>query len=168
MLIQQWVLHQNKLSSLISKIVIGWDPENPIESLLELASSGAGCTKEELRKAIEETKDSPFGGDALSSFFNWNPFSKYPIDKDYEMYCLTKFEGKTKQEVKQLWKDKETVEKLENGISEKLRKTNGYGYVNCKYLRNTEGIKFMISTSYELPFSGWQDKKVIEAFIKAK
>ena len=72
-----------KLQLLIMQVVLCWDPNDPIEVMLEQAALAAGCTKEELAKAVASTHITPFNGNPLSDFFGWNS----PEVQKYRVWC---------------------------------------------------------------------------------
>lgn len=89
-----------ELCALITAIVLEWNPNDPIESMMDSASKFVGCTKEELMKAITGSSNGGvFGGNAICDFFNHNPFGKFKVDKDYERFCLVTYDNMTDKEV---------------------------------------------------------------------
>jgi hypothetical protein len=161
-----------KLSKLITHIVLGWDPNDPVESMLKLASSYIKVTPDQLREAIKiSSNGGVFGGNALSSFFGWNPFSKAPIDRDYEKFCLTEISGKPVGEVDQMHADQDLGEKLLEKMDIKIQKATPGTFLYplcCRPCRQNDGsLHFWINTGRFTQIDGWKTQQEIEEFLKS-
>ena len=153
---------RTKMADLISDVVLAWDPVNPIDSMLAAASKTAGCTLDELKKAVEVcTGDNPFGGDSLTSFFDWNPFSKRPINRDYLRFCLVTFEKQTPEQVDQRYADEDLGENLMNRINK-----SGDIHVVCVAPERTPtGLKFWVNSGQPTPIDGWKTEADLEQYL---
>lgn len=142
------------LADLITHLVLGWDPNNPITSMLDLACEylhkntpvsfkvldyskpkheavfhreiwDIDTLKANLKNAIESsTNGGVFGGNSLSYFFDWNPFGKPPIDRPYQRWCLVNFSGMTEKEVDQKFADEDLGEVLLEKMQTVIRELN--------------------------------------------
>jgi hypothetical protein len=162
---------EGKLADLITHIVLNWNPEDPIESMLKSASEHIKCEVSELRGAIEGSRSGGvFGGNALSSFFDWNPFSKAPIDEKYERWCRLTICKEDKKEVDQSYKDQKLGEQLLEKLKTKCRKAAEGSYASlpmcCSPSRSSEGLQFWINTGRFTQIDGWKTQKEIEQFLK--
>jgi len=154
----------SKLRDLITRIVVEWDPNNPVNSMINSAAATIGVAPESLKQIIEKHPDNnnnPFGGDQLSSFFDHNPFSRYEYDRNYLRFCLKKFDEKTDEEVDQKFADEDLSIMLENKIKNKLKGSGEYIFC-CTPKRNENGLQFWINSS---KFSGWKTEPEIEEWL---
>ena len=163
-----------QMTNLINDVVLKWDPENPIDSMLDAASASAGCDRKELEAALHKSDHSgnPFSGNALSSFFDWNPFSKPPVDRDYLRFCLTKFSGKTDEEVNVQYADEDKGEELKALLDAHIKSNprNGYASVHsCSPRRSKDGNKlaFWVNTGNSTQIDGWKDEEALRAFLQS-
>jgi len=159
-----------QLAKLITAIVLEWDPENPVETMLDSACKFVKCDKTELTKALKQSHEggNPFRGNSLSAFFDWNPFSKPPIDRDYEGFCLIKFSGWTEEKVLQKWADQDLGEKLLEKINAKFKQiapNNYYSALCCSPRRDDSGLAFWVNTGRRTQIDGWQTEESIEEFF---
>ena len=161
----------DKLCALITTIVLDWDPNRPIDSMLESASKFVGCTKDELTRAIENSDNGgPFGGNAICDFFNHNPFSKFEVNEDYERFCLVNFDNKTDKEVDQIFNDRHLGETLLEKIIKKCRDSNPNSWcfpLCCSPRRGKNGLGFWINTGRLTQIDGWKTEKEINEFLKS-
>ena len=162
-----------QMTNLINDVVLKWDPEDPINTMLTAASASAGCDRKELEAALHKSDHSgnPFGGDALSSFFDWNPFSKPPIDRDYLRFCLIKFEGKTDEQVDVQYADEDKGEELKALLQAHIKRNprNGYASIHaCSPRRSEDGnnLAFWVNTGKTTQIDGWKDEEALRAFLK--
>lgn len=161
----------NLLSELITLIVLSWDPNDPIESMLERAASYCGSNVTDLKKALEKSNNGGvFGGNALADFFDWNPFSEAPIDRKYLRFCLINFNGKTKVEVDQKFADEDLGKDLLKKINDKIRscpKNGKYASLAmcCSPRRSEEGLSFWINTGRSTVIDGSHTEESIKKFL---
>ena len=160
-----------QLAELISYIVLLWDPNDPIESMLKLAAEQVDVDKEALRKSIfDSSNGGVFGGDSLSHFFDHNPFGKFPIDRDYLRYCLETFEKMTKEQVDQQFADEDLGEDLLKRLKEKCKsnQANRYSSVMCCAPRRKEDgtLEFWVNTGSTTQIDYWKTQEELEAFLK--
>lgn len=167
------------LADLITYIVLNWDPMKPIESMMNAAvdflKKNRDCPDtilSDLEKAIETSSNGgPFGGDALSSFFDWNPFSKTPEDKEYTRYCLVNFDGWTHERVDQKFADKELGESLLARINAEIRRREPQCYrtaLCCSPRRDGNKLMFWVNTGSFTQIDGWHTEAELERFISSK
>jgi len=164
---------QRKMNALISEVALSWDPNNPIESMLTSAAAQVkGLTAEELKSAIEKSRcGGAFGGDALSDFFSWNPFSKAPEDRDYLRFTRVQIGGEDPEVVEQSFRDKDLGHDLLQRVQEAVNKAHaGQGYhfnaMCCSPRRMDDGsLKFWINTGRRTQIDGWKTQAEIESFI---
>ena len=166
-----------KMAGLIHHIIINWDPNDPIDSMLNLASGYASLngdpknvfTVSDLREAVEKSScGHVFGGDALTNFFNWNPFSDAPIDREYEKWCRVTFNKETPEEVDQNYVDIEVGNKYKDLINEKIRKAGSQQYNSamcCRPRRGKDGLGFWINTGRSTVIDGWKTETQIKSFL---
>jgi hypothetical protein len=193
-----------KLANLITEIVLAWNPNEPVDSMLEAAGKylSENCPTQwtrveyvdgkrekkihrrpkwsaqqftgELKNAIENNPSdrsgsNPFGGNALSSFF---PFSKAPIDRKYERYCLVRFNEMTDAEVDQKYADQDQGELYLKQINDVIRNVGREGFpcyssaLCCRPDRRSGSLQFWINTGGSSVIDGWKTADEIESFIK--
>lgn len=162
--------HLDKVSSLITDIVLNWDPNDPIDSMLNTASSHIGCSVDELTKAIEDSSyGGVFGGNTLSDFFHRNPFGDANIDEKYERFCLMNFNGKSKEEVDQVFNDRKLGKTLYEKIRAKAKSNGKNGYlapICCSPRRMNDGtLAFWINTGRSTQMDGWKTEEEIEEYL---
>ena len=173
-----WSKHDDamirKMAALITDVALAWDPENPIDSMIEAAAKYIGVAVPVLRDAIDKSDHgagNPFRGNSLSDFFDYNPFGKRPVDRDYERFCMVKFEGKTEADVDLLYADQDLGESLLERINAIVRQHDAYGSraLSCSPKRDQDGnLKFWVNTGTTTQIDGWQTRERLEAFIAAK
>ena len=148
---------RQKCADLITAIVLKWDPEDPVDSMLAVASEHIGEDLQELRTAIEvgSSGASPFGGDSLSSFFDHNPFGKFKVDRKYLRFCYTRFNDMTPKQVTQLFKDEDLSDKLLKKLNE--ARVENYFYC-CSPKRDDNGLRFWLNGS---ALYGWFTKEQV-------
>lgn len=161
---------EQKMSELIIKIVLEWDPNTPIYSMVKTGAEFIEVEIPTLNKVIEATK---FSADFLCDFFDHNPFdsSRDRKDEAYERFCLINFHGKTKQEVDQKFADEELGAKLLKQINERIRKAdpNGYRSALCcspkRFESDPQILHFWINTGRSTQIDGWKTEADIKKFI---
>lgn len=157
-------------ANLITKIVLEWDPMDPVESMLKSASEFIEMDYEEFKSGVENSScGGLFGGNALSSFFNWNPFSEAPIDRDYERFCLLNFGDMTDKEVDQKFSDEDLGKELLEAMKKKVRESSDGRYVHlpmcCSPNRTKDGLRFWINTGRSTQIDGWKTEDEIREFL---
>lgn len=129
----------------------------------------------ELERALDECNaGGAFGGDALSYFFDKNPFS-FKDDSDdfqgYRKFCMFEFEGKSKEEVAQKFSDemlgKEFLKKLRDKVIEV--KENSYLFPMCCNPRRRKNgqLVFWINTGRSTQIDGWKTEYEISDFLRS-
>lgn len=161
-----------KLASLISEIVLAWNPEDPTDSMLAAAAKQIGVEVPVLEDAIAKSHNGGvFGGNALSSFFRWNPFDEAPIDRTYERFCLVKFCGKTDAEVDQKYADQDLGKSLRERINAAILERHGRDFYTtamcCSPNRNGKELKFWVNTGRQTQIDGWKTQAELERFIRS-
>lgn len=159
-----------KLAALITDIVLNWDPMDPVNSMTLVAANHIKCPIVDLTNAVANTgSGGPFGADALSSFFDWNPFCKAPIDRDYLRYVLITFQGKTNEEVNQKYADEDLGDSLLTRINAKMKELAGGKYgpfaMYCQPSRDGDNLKFWVNTGERTNVDGWKTQAELEDFI---
>lgn len=158
-----------KLCSLITTIVLEWNPNDPIKSMLFSAAKASGCDLDELKKAIENSDNGGvFGGNAICDFFDHNPFGKFKVEEDYERFCLVYFGGKSNEEVNQIFADRNLGETLLEKLIKKVRECNPNSYLIpmcCSPRRGKDGLGFWINTGRSTQIDGWKTEKEINKFL---
>lgn len=155
------------MAQLITAVVLGFDPMDPVDTLLKSASdflykNGVETTTDEIKKAgFEGGAGGVFGGDSLSSFFDHNPFAKWEHDRDYLRYCYVK-DGMTNEEVDQKFADEDLGNALLKSLNKKFRPD--HHFLCCSPRRNGDDLKFWLNTG---SFCGWYDQDDIEGFISS-
>ena len=161
-----------KLANLITHVVIHWNPMRPIDSMIYDAAFFVKCDVIKLHIAVEKSRaGGVFGGDSLSDFFSWNPFSSTPIDRDYKRYCLITFNGKTPVEVDKEFAIIDLGKSLLKKINDKINTCNKNSYYSalCCSPRQFEndGLHFWINTGGQTQIDGWKTQKQIEEFLSS-
>jgi len=87
-----------KLTELLSRIVMNWNPARHEDSMYEVAADHVGVTAQQLRTAVEghvayratiEMLDRGTRmAQPISYFFGWNTGTKIPYDEEYRDYWL--------------------------------------------------------------------------------
>jgi hypothetical protein len=162
-----------KMAMLISHIVLNWKPSDPVDSILHLASEFAGTTVPDLRAAIEKagSSSSPFGGNALADFFDWNPFSDSPIDREYEKWCRVTISKEDPDKVDQSHCDIDLGKEYRKRINDHIKKANPNDWTTalcCSPRRDKEGkLIFWINTGRQTNIDGWKTEQDIQNFLKS-
>jgi len=160
-----------QLAALITDIVLNWDPNNPVDSMLKTAAKHVGITSDELENAIKKSScGGVFGGNSLSFFFDHNPFGKMVVDRKYERFCLVTYNEKTDKEVDQRFADEDLGEKLFIKLTKKAKESgNGYLGPLCCSPRRFENNKlhFWINTGRSTQIDGWKTQKEIEDYLSS-
>lgn len=76
-----------RLQALIAGVVVAWNPEDPIETMLVAAAVNIGCDRDALDQAIRHMHVGPFAGNPLGDFFGWNTFGPAPEETAYRTWC---------------------------------------------------------------------------------
>lgn len=157
-------------ADLIAQMTIFFDPEDPINSLLDTAANAVGCSAEGLREAVSKTSDSMvFSGNALADFFNWNPFSKTPIDRPYFRYVLKRFGDQSDEEIDQKFADEDLGDSLLERMKERAKELSGGSYgpspLCCSPSRTKEGLRFWVNTGTFSQIDGWKTQEELEAWL---
>jgi hypothetical protein len=163
------------LTKLITKIVLEWNPMDPVASMLKSATDYIAVnghpTVDEFDEAISQSRPGgPFCGDALSSFFNWNPFSEAPIQEDYEKWCYVNVWKKPEAEIDQIQSDRRLGKELLKKINDKIREANKGSYswaMCCSPSRSKNGLSFWINTGGSTNIDGWKTEADIDKFLKS-
>jgi len=160
-----------KMADLITAVVLAWDPNLPTDSMLQAAAKYIKAPLVDLEKAIN-IDGGPFAGDALSTFFSWNPFSEAPDNREYRKYLATKFGGQSKSEVDQRFADEDMGKDLLKRLREAVRKADPHSLSNhifcCSPKRFQDGsLHFWVNTGRSTQIDGWKIQKDLEAFIKS-
>jgi hypothetical protein len=163
----------DKMSEMITKIVLEWNPNDPIDSMIKSAAEYIEMEPKALKKGIEENaKGGLFNGDALSSFFDWNPFGDAPLDEKYRRFAHVKISGEAPKVFDQGIKDEKLGKKLKDKINIKIREAAGGGYCStamcCAPKRlEDDKLKFWINTGTSTQIDGWKSEEDIKAFLKS-
>jgi hypothetical protein len=163
-------LDASRLAQLITAMVLAFDPMDPIDSLVKSAAENVGCKFGELKdKVMKSEVGGVFGGDPLSDFFDWNPFSPSPLDQDYQRWVLVEFlKKKTNEQVDQMYADKELGKKLLQRLRDKFKEQKcWYAPLCCSPSRTEKGeLSFWINTGRTTNIDGRKTQKEIEDFLK--
>ncbi len=155
----QWI---NDLANLVTEVVLRWDPMDPIQSMLYIASAIALCNVDELGTAISNGHISgPFGGDSLGIFFDRVRQRPPTTDhRPYQRYVMTTHGGKTDAEVDQLWADQDLGKELKARLVAKVE-----AIFTCTPHRNGDELLFWVNAGGNRKFDGWKTQAEIEAFL---
>ena len=141
---------------------------------MEAASITVGCNRDDLEAALAKTGGvNPFSGNALSSFFDYNPFSSKEVDRDYERYCYEEVNKVPKAEVDQIFADRDLGKKLFKKLKDKCKKDNNdkVSYYLCPMCcspsRHKGKLRFWINTGRDTQLDGWKSPEDIEAFLNS-
>jgi len=159
-----------QISDMVSHIVLEWNPNDPIQSMLSAAAEFSqtlhkytnSFTVEELDAAVHGSSvGGVFGGDALSAFFDHDPFGKFPTDRKYQRFCLTEFNEMTDAVVDQKFADEDLGEKLLEDLREaqKVGDPSSYTYMlACSPQRDKNSLKFWLNDGV---YYGWHNMNEI-------
>jgi hypothetical protein len=167
-----------KIINLISDLILQWDPMNPVDSMIQAATdiiNEIGVKKvtfEEFKKKIMESKaGGVFGGNPLSDFFDWNPFSKPLTDMAYERWCRVQFNNEKPEDVDQDHNDRNLGYELLDKIIAKGREFYGNRYFSmalcCSPSRRGKDLKFWINTGRQTQIDGWKSLDEINAYLNS-
>ncbi len=172
-----------KENELISKMVVEWDPMNPVESLVrscgEFLIAETGVTDEmkkvdvyqhlheDLRAALEQ--QGVFSPDPLRDFFNISLGSDEEL-KRYTDHCLIKYEGWTQERVDQKNRDKALGNELLDLMVKKARELSCDTYclapLCCSPRRFDNGeLRFWINTGRKTQIDGWKTEAQIRDWL---
>lgn len=153
-----------RLSGLITAIVLGWHPQDPIETLLRAAAVNVNVEVKRLREAVERETQNLFGGDSLWSF--WGDRRSEAPDQEYWRWCMLHVERKPVAEVDQFFEDRRLGFLLKEQLEAKLRATGRHCYVYaCSPQREDGVLKFWVNTSRETEIAGWQTHDQLQQFL---
>ena len=160
------------MAKLITKIVLGWDPEDPVESMLESAGHMIEKTGQQVREEIIDPKvGGVFGGNALSSFFDWNPFSEPPVDRKYQRFCMVDIEGQDPADVDEKFRIEDLGKSYKERINNKIKEAdnNTWTYAMCcsPSVFDDGTLNFWINTGTRTQIDGWKSEDDIKAFLKS-
>lgn len=163
--------HIDKISSLITDIVLEWNPNEPIQSMLETASKHIGCTFDDLENAIYNSRcGGVLGGNPLSDFFSRSPFDSLEIDENYERFCLINFNEKSNNDVNQIFSDRKLGKILYEKLRKKCKENGRNSYLSplcCSPRRMNDGsLAFWINTGRSTQMDGWKTEEEINDFLK--
>lgn len=163
---------EQKIRGLVEHVVLNWDPMNPIENMLYLAAKYIGTKPKLLRAAINKSSNGGvFGGNALSDFFDWNPFSDPKIDREYQRWCMKKFEGKSDKDIDTMYADIDLGKSLRERVNAAIKQRNPGEYNNamcCRPQRNDKGeLHFWVNTGTSTQIDGWKTREDLEKFISS-
>ena len=153
-----------KIQELISKIVLEWDPMDPLDSMFKSVGAFLNVPVKEVKEAFEKcSSPGVFGGDSLSYLFNHNPFEKFKIDRDYLRYCMTKISGKTDEFVDEKFASEDLGDRLLDELNKEARKHRTYGGFLCaspSKLKN--GMSFWLNDG---TYYGWHSEQEVVDLI---
>ena len=163
------------MADMITKIVLEWQPEDPIQSMMLSASAFCGCTPEDLTDCVGSTRGGGvFSGDALSNFFDWNPFSEAPIQEEYEKWVWANIYKQPEKEIEERQADRALGKQLLKEMGDMLReiypKGEYYsGPMSCSPRRTKDSkLLFWINTGRQTQIDGWKTEEDIRAFIAGR
>jgi hypothetical protein len=163
-----------KLAKLITKIILEWNPMDPVKTMLESAADGAGCIVDELTQAVMGSAThqvNPFNGNAISYFFDWN--LRPTLDRKYLRYAMIEFGGKTAKQVDQGFADDDYSESVTKRLQEAYRTRNGGSWSSkfwphsVKIKREGKELKLFINCAHKCNIDGWRTKEEVENFLKS-
>jgi len=159
------------MAALITKIVLEWEPLDPVNSMISSAAAFIQVPIEKLRTVLEAARSGGvFGGNALADFFRWNPFSEPPIQEEYEHYCWVQIWKRDPKEIEQIQSDRalgrSLLERLDQALAtaHKGDELPPHAYC-CSPQRGPSGLRFWINTGRMTQIDGWKAQAEIESFI---
>jgi hypothetical protein len=167
------------MADLITYIVLHWNPMLPTDSMLtsavdfinSIVDKNFNITLPKFKELMEKIQvGGAFSGDPLSTFFDHNPFATFPIDREYERYCLVNFSGKTNEEIDQQYADRDLGEDLLKKMIKKIKEAdpNCYSFpLCCSPRRGRDGLWFWINTGRQTQIDGGKTLEQIEEFLKS-
>ena len=160
---------ERKMAALITNIVLNWDPEDPVDSMIAAGAKHIECDTKEFVSALQKsTAGGVFGGNPLSSFFDQNPFhfTKPENGDEYRRFCMVKISGKAEKDVDRVFSDERLAEDLHVALLEYAKK-QGYSIHACEPRRTNEGVlRFFINTGHGTNIDYWRTEEELRGFIK--
>ncbi len=170
-----------KENELITLMVLGWDPMNPVDSLvrvcgdflnkeLSVPSSKEVDTYQHLHEDFldaMEHANSVFSGDPLRNFFERTSGS-YDLYEQYRDHCLVKYEGWSQEKLKQSKSDKKLGEELLQLMRTAFKgDPSGLFPLCCSPRRSNNGqLNFWINTGRSTQIDGWKTEAEIRELVK--
>ena len=163
---------EEKLSALITDLVLAFDPENPFDSLKNKAIEHVKCNPEELETALSKSGGHIFSGDALSDFFNRNPFdTSRRVTEEYERWARINVYKQPEAEVDLVLEYDKKSHKFLKELQDKIIKCNPGTYtvpMCCSPRKIGDGsYSFWINTGRDTNIDGWKTEEQIEKFLKS-
>ena len=165
-----------KLAAMITAVVLAFDPMDPIDSIINAFAKAIGVEYDEVYQALVDSNGgtSAFSGNALSSFFDHNPFATSPLFKiqKYVIWARVNIMKEDLKEVKLEISYDNLGKKLLEDMQIAMRAANESDrYLStpmcCSPRQSKDGTwKFWINTGTTTCIDGWQSEKNIKAFIK--
>jgi len=163
---------EQKCAALISHIILNWDPNDPVNSMIEVAAIFVRSRPVDLENAIKKSKPAggPFGGDALNRFFAHNPFCKFPLDRKYRRFCLMNHNrdgNLTKSEVDQIFADEDLGEDLLEQMRQAGRGKGEFSLgIQCCNPRREEDGSLIFWINGGEGFYGWFNEIEVHEIIR--
>ena len=165
------------MSDLVTHIIMNWDPNDPIKSMVKVAADYIKVPEEQLMLVLKKSNaGGVFGGNSLSNFFDRNPFAHYVLDPEYRRFCLVNFQNHTNEQVDLLFADEALGRELYKLILKKAQdnKANRYLSPMCcspRRMKVVEGseetqLMFWINTGRSTQLDGWHTEEEIREYLK--
>jgi len=154
----------------IAQMTVFFDPEDPINSLIDTAANAVGCSAEELKEAVGKTRGGAvFSGNALCDFFDWNPFTTPPVDRPYLRYVLKRFGDQSDKEIDQRFADEDLGDSLLERMKARAKELSGSHYgpspLCCSPSRTRGVLRFWVNTGTFSQIDGWKTQEELEAWM---
>jgi hypothetical protein len=153
-------------ASMVTEVVLGWDPMDPIESMLDVAAKASGCNKDSLSEVINKTgRNNPFSANPLTRFFDMS-FSGPKEDREYERFCLETITATPKEKIDQMFSDRDLGTELLEKLQNKARSIGSlYIPLCCSPKREGDNLSFWINTGSNTNIDKWRTEEEIRGFI---
>jgi len=175
-------------SQIISRIVLEWNPNEPIVSLLEIAVSilkenDVLFDEQEFVDKLSNTEGGlPFAGNSLSDFFDHNPFDQSnPMDDhdDYWKFSMIRC-GATEEEADEKIRVRDTSKTLREDMISALRQAclkEGIDFLSIRsplccspgkvQTEDEENVQaYWINTGWTSTIDGWKTEEFIREWIE--
>lgn len=166
---------EDKMATIITKVVLSFDPMEPVESMVKAGAAAIGVDELELVAVISKSRSGgPFGGNALDSFFDriteFRPRDEIWKElRPYRRFTLLKSGERDEAEVDEMFADEDLGESLLERMNAKAKQHGGWNQFYCCKPRRMDGeLRFWVNGSSErLGLKiGWRSQQEIERWLQ--
>jgi len=157
-------------AELLTKLVLEWDPMDPVESMFKSAAEWLGMTPEDFKAGVENAQaGGVFGGDALWTFFGPNRRFDMNTIRDYRRYCLVTVGDSSDADVDRLFADEDLGKELLDAMIKKCNEAEPDTWLRplcCSPRRGKDDkLAFWINTGRSTQIDGWKTEAEIREYL---